>query len=306
MKYLKKKLNQKIIQFIVKIKIIMPEGPELRLTADFINTHTRKTEVFGIEKSKISKNPIIEINEKHWIRAEARGKELSLFLYNSDNSFHIRMTMGMSGHFVLNETWNDYPKHAHLAFRLSNGKALLYIDPRRFGKWKLLSKWHLAWSKNRGPSVFDQIEFEHHFMDHLNEPKVQNAYLLDIIMSQRLFNGVGNYLRAEIFERLVINPFRQVKDLSSTEIIRLLKMCTAVAEESYELGGGQLKDWKNPNGQDPTKFREWIKVYGKQASCKDKSGRKFWFMSCWKYTEQYDNYWLSRNKSILSNAGIEQ
>lgn len=272
----------------------MPEAPELRLTADFINKTIKSTEVFGIDKSLVSKNPYIEHNaERLWLRASSNGKELLLFLYNSNKAFNIRMTMGMSGHFIQWPTWYDYPKHAHLQFRLANGKALLYIDPRRFGKWKILSS-KTKWSANRGPSVFDQIEFEHHFMDRLNEEKVQNAYLLDIIMSQRLFNGVGNYLRAEIFDRANINPFQQIKDLSSLELIKLLKNCTLVAEESYALGGGQLKDWKNPNGQDPEEFRKWLKVYGKQSSCKDKSGRKFWYDSKWKHTQEYRKYWASR------------
>jgi hypothetical protein len=43
------------------------------------------------------------------------------------------------------------------------------------------------------------------------------------------------------------------------------------------LGGGQLKDWKSPTGENPNNFKDWMKCYGKLSSKIDGTGRKFWF-----------------------------
>jgi hypothetical protein len=48
------------------------------------------------------------------------------------------------------------------------------------------------------------------------------------------------------------------------------------------LGGGQLKDWKNPDGEDPASFKEWMKCYGIMEKTVDGTGRAFWFDPKWK------------------------
>jgi endonuclease VIII-like 1 len=100
-------------------------------------------------------------------------------------------------------------------------------------------------------------------------------------MNQTYFNGIGNYLRAEILHRLDINPFQRGSELSQSEIHELIIMCHLCVRDAYVLGGGQLKDWHNPNGTDGSTFNEWMKCYGILSSVVDKTGRRFWFDSKW-------------------------
>jgi endonuclease VIII-like 1 len=101
-------------------------------------------------------------------------------------------------------------------------------------------------------------------------------------MDQRYFNGIGNYLRAEILGRLSnVNPFD-----SAIKVIRkcpqILELCKDVPEEAYALGGGELKDWVNPNNVIPEeKFRDWLQYYGKKESVIDSAKRRFWLDKKW-------------------------
>ena len=60
--------------------------------------------------------------------------------------------------------------------------------------------------------------------------------------------------------------------------------------ESYNLGGGVIKDWKNPNSSDfkhdADVFDNWLVCYQKPGmkKIKDKQGRSFWFEN--KYNNQ--------------------
>ena len=267
----------------------MPELAELRLTADYINTSSQNNES-PIKYRNIEKNPVhkgIEIQSPDnlfTISAESRGKELIVYLHDVEKTTPIRMTMGMSGHFKVTDT-GDEPKHAHLKFHRTDGTTLSFVDVRRFGKWKIGE----TWSPNRGPDPTTQSEdFKDNIYNNLDKKVFEQPIHL-ILMNQKYFNGIGNYLRAEILYRLPqVDPF-----VSAREIIikhpEILDLCIDIPRQAYALGGGQLKDWENPFKNDKEKFQEFIKCYGKSESawCKDKNGRRFWFNTKW-----YDNYLL--------------
>ena len=69
----------------------------------------------------------------------------------------------------------------------------------RFGRWELTDEW----SKNRGPDpMFEYKEFRSNILDSL-EDKIFDKPLCEVMHNQKYFNGIGNYLRAEIIFRSV-------------------------------------------------------------------------------------------------------
>ncbi|NDF17734.1 MAG: hypothetical protein EB079_07205 [Verrucomicrobia bacterium] len=56
--------------------------------------------------------------------------------------------------------------------------------------------------------------------------------------------------------------------------------------KAYFLNGGQLSDWTNPFDTDYHEFQKWV-YYQKGISCKDKSGRTFWFNPKWQHSCPY-------------------
>ena len=74
-----------------------------------------------------------------------------------------------------------------------------FVDFRRFGKWEV----DADWSKDRGPCpMFDYDNFRQNIIDNLDEPAFKNKPICEVMLNQKYFNGIGNYLRAEILYRL--------------------------------------------------------------------------------------------------------
>jgi formamidopyrimidine-DNA glycosylase len=255
----------------------MPELAELRLTADYINGVTSGVTFDDVQKSPEHKGVEVDLHSDQFrISAESRGKELMIHIdHLSEPGEKLLMTMGMSGHFQWADVGMPLPKHTHLAFTSDRG-VLCFVDVRRFGKWKLAGNW----SANRGP---DPVAEHCQFIEVVKQAAAGRKGDKPIhlaLMDQSLFNGIGNYLRSELIYRLDdLSPFATLRETIKKP--QFFQLCHDIPLIAYKLGGGQLKDWKSPTGEDPQSFRDFIKCYGKMASFKDKSGRTFWMDSKW-------------------------
>lgn len=150
----------------------MPEGPELHLASRFINQVCKQRAFDRIQKSDISKNPVVDSNfGKFTISATSRGKELKLTLTecidinpefedekkNSPRYIDIVFTFGLAGKFDF-QSASELEKHAHLNFfTCDNGPKMVlsYIDYMRFGKWTPNADFSF---KERGPCVLFEYE----------------------------------------------------------------------------------------------------------------------------------------------------
>ena len=71
----------------------------------------------------------------------------------------------------------------------------------RFGRWELTD----LWSKDRAPDpMFEYEEFRSNILANLGD-RIFDKPLCEVMHNQKCFNGIGNYLRAEIIFRLVHN-----------------------------------------------------------------------------------------------------
>lgn len=259
----------------------MPELAELRLTSEFVNEQSTDRIFHSIRKNPIHKGIDVELPfDAFTINASSRGKQLMLTLreLNGDASIKLLMSMGMSGHFG----WVDngvLSKHSHLKFCSDDG-SLDFIDVRRFGKWKIADDWSI----DRGPDPTIEFQaFIRNIKDNLHKPEFNKPIHL-VLMNQKYFNGIGNYLRAEILYRVNVNPFISARTALETcpEIYRL---CQWAPTQAYKLGGGQLKDWENPfgKGSEMNSWSEFMICYNRPWASKivDKNNRTFWFDSKW-------------------------
>ena len=272
----------------------MPEGAEIKIMADFINSVVGEEGFFEkVEKSPVSKvktelQPFPE-DAVFTMNAKSRGKEMMLHLEMVGGDIdgavtkNLLCTMGMSGSWIyirgnapqLEQAF----KHGHLRFRSTRGNWLVLYDPRRFAKWK----WVDGWSKGRGSCPLTEFNaFQEALLSTWYREKYYNRPLSEVLMNQFLFNGVGNYLRAEILYRLDVDPFQPANQITLDQLHDLIRITHLCVRDAYVLGGGQLKDWHNPNGTDASSFKEWMKCYGKLESVVDGSGRRFWYDSKWK------------------------
>ncbi|XP_071070402.1 endonuclease 8-like 1 isoform X2 [Dasypus novemcinctus] len=281
----------------------MPEGPELHLASQFVNEACRNL-VFGgcVEKSAVSRNPEVPFESSAYrISASARGKELRLTLsplpgaQPPQEPLALIFRFGMSGSFQVAPS-DALPPHAHLRFHTAPPGpqlTLCFVDIRRFGRWDLGGEWH----PGRGPCVLLEYEkFRENVLRNLAD-KIFDRPICEALLDQRFFNGIGNYLRAEILYRLRIPPFEKARtvlealqqhrpspELTLSQKVRaklqnpdLLELCHSVPKEVVQLGG---KGYGPESGEeDFAAFRAWLRCYGVpgMSSLRDRQGRTIWF-----------------------------
>jgi len=272
----------------------MPELAELKLTADYINKSCNGRVFDAVKKNPVHKGNSIEITFKRFnIQALSRGKELVVYIYdyNSNKVMPIRWTMGMSGHFRLSKTGEEN-KHAHIMFTSTDGYTLSFVDVRRFGKWKP----GYQWSNNRGPDpTFEMTEFKQNIFDNLHKKEFDKP-ISEVLMNQKYFNGIGNYLRAEILFRMEdLFPFTSARTVIETRGDELFMLCSAIPNLAYIMGGGEIKDWKNPfkNETDYIKTgSNWFQCYGNETMSHivDKTNRRFWYDPKWNIIDMEDEW----------------
>ena len=232
----------------------------------------------GVKKNPIHKCEDLNIPfETFKIKAVSKGKEMVLYFLDkhSDQYIPVRITMGMSGHFKLTNSGQE-PKHSHLKFYRSDGTTMSFVDVRRFGKWKQ----GVAWSDNRGPDPTTEYKaFWDKVMTNLTKLKKP---LYEMLMDQKYFNGIGNYLRAEIIYRAGdVDPFLPA-GMQFARYPKLLDLCRDIPLLAYAKGGGSIKDWDNPFGDEAIQER-FMLCYGnaEMSKRKDRNGRTFWYDSKW-------------------------
>jgi endonuclease VIII-like 1 len=256
----------------------MPELAEVKLMTEFFNECSSSKEFRAIHKSpesKVSTDLNLTPRDESGFLATAysRGKETIIVLKGlvSEEERILNVTYGMSGHWRMVSHASMVPKHSHLMFEAFNGNIICLVDVRRFAKWK----WVDGWSENRGPDP--AFEFDD-FVSNLRKNSYRKVFdkpICEILMDQKYFNGIGNYLRAEILDRANISPWTPARE--AIESGRLLALCRIVPIEAYKIGGGSIKDWKNPYGEQQITMGQWLQCYGKKESTIDKTGRRIWF-----------------------------
>jgi len=203
------------------------------------------------------------------------------------NQTHILFRFGMSGCYKFTEV-DDLPKHAHLRFFTVGEKpvkVLSFVDYRRFGRWEIEGDW----GKDRGPDpMFDYDNFRKNVLDNLGAAAF-NKPICETLLDQRYFNGIGNYLRAEILFRLKIKPFTKsrdvleplkTKDEDDKDRVKnpdILDLCNIVPTEVLSLDKGKNYD---PDAEQSDKsFSSWLQCYYVEGmnNLQDGNGRTMWF-----------------------------
>ncbi|XP_036391548.1 endonuclease 8-like 1 [Megalops cyprinoides] len=287
----------------------MPEGPELHLASLFVNRVCEGVVFTGaVEKSEVSKCPEVPFAcNTYRISATSRGKEVRLTLtpFKGEEGkgrakagvpqpMDVVFRFGMSGYFRFT-TIKELPKHAHLRFYTNEKpcQVLSYVDPRRFGSWVPNG----TWQTDRGPCVMSEYQiFRDNVLSHLSD-RAFDKPICEALLNQKYFNGIGNYLRAEILYRSNIPPFVMARtvlevlqpseqsDLDKkptkervkvkSESPDLLSLCHTVPLEVVKLGGKGY----DPEKADYSVLVAWMKCYNVEGmkSVRDHNGRTMWF-----------------------------
>ncbi len=245
----------------------MPELPEvetIRRDLDRRLTGLRALELTRSARKMLRTLPAAELRRavegRRFTAAERHGKLLRLGL-EGDSTLEIHL--GMSGRLLL-EAWEArIEPHTHVEMKLEGGLALRFRDPRRFGRWALVSG-----GVRRG-----QV-FGHAGLDPL-DPGFTAAALVEILrdsrgeikrvlLDQAKIAGLGNIYVCEALYRAGIDPMRAASSLTGPEAARLHQEIMDVLNMALTYRGTTLLDYRDASGE-LGGFQVKLQVYDREG-----------------------------------------
>jgi formamidopyrimidine-DNA glycosylase len=164
--------------------------------------------------------------------------------------------LGMTGRLQVCEPQAEVEKHTHAILRLSSGRELRFIDPRRFGRLSVAGTGDF----NAGgiePLEADLDQFIALF-------RGRKTPIKSALLNQKLLRGVGNIYADESLFRAGIRPRRRTTSISRERQGKLFVAVKEVLQEAIALGGSSISDYVDANGEEGF-FQLQHRVYGREG-----------------------------------------
>lgn len=232
----------------------MPEGPEVRVIAEGLDFRLRGKNITGLHvmSGRYSKSSPPLFDEFRGLLpvgctgVYSKGK---FIWFELEGDAFIWNTLGMTGSWFENPPERDHRATTYQRIRLEyDGGTVYFVDRRNFGTLKF-SFLRDSLDKKLGSLGMDMLSEDidlDRFKEMLAKKRLQEKTMAEVMMDQRIFAGVGNYLKAEILWRCCISPHRRVKDLSDDDIYELCTLTSTTMNQAYEARRGAV----NAHGQD--------------------------------------------------------
>ena len=266
----------------------MPELPEVEVVKRSLVNKIQNSIVKAVKindgrlRYRVDKNKIKKIIGLRIKKISRRSKFL-LFFFN--NKTVMLVHLGMTGKFFfINQKNTKYKtsfyydineakdkKHDRVIFDLSKNRKLIYNDVRKFGFIKFDQKKNVDQNlhlKNLGPEPLEKNFNFSYFKQYIIN---KNRTIKDILMDQKFISGLGNIYVNETLFYSGIKPTKKVKNLSESEIRKIIKFTKKILSKAITLGGSSIKNFSSDNGKKGS-FQQYFSVYGKKGDkCSKKS-----------------------------------
>lgn len=175
-------------------------------------------------------------------------------------------------HLGMTGTWRvavpgDDRDHDHCVVHLSDGRRLIFRDPRRFGLLDLIEPGREAEHprlRELGPEPLG-ADFTAEYL--IATTRGRRAPLKTLIMDQRIVVGVGNIYAAEALFRAGLRPTLPAGRLTRPAAERLVSAIRVVLAAAIAAGGSTISDFRQAGG-DGGYFQHDFRVYGRGgAAC---------------------------------------
>jgi formamidopyrimidine-DNA glycosylase len=164
--------------------------------------------------------------------------------------------LGMTGSLRVCEPQTEVAKHTHAILRLSSGRELRFVDPRRFGRLSVAS----AADFDAGgiePLEIDLDRFTNLF-------RGRKTPIKSALLNQKLLRGVGNIYADESLFRSGIRPRRRASTITREKLAKLFVAVKEVLKEAIALGGSSISDYVDADGEEGF-FQLQHRVYAREA-----------------------------------------
>jgi formamidopyrimidine-DNA glycosylase len=162
--------------------------------------------------------------------------------------------LGMTGSMLVCKPEAEIAKHTHAVVKLSSGRELRFVDPRRFGRLSVAREFEAGGSEPLDITLDRFIT-----LFHGRKTPIKSA-----LLNQKLLRGVGNIYADESLFRAGIRPRRRAASLTRENLRRLHKSVQEVLKEAIALGGSSVSDYVDSDGQEGS-FQLEHRVYGREG-----------------------------------------
>jgi formamidopyrimidine-DNA glycosylase len=171
-------------------------------------------------------------------RVERRGKHLLLTLSTAGGAVGLLSHLGMTGKWVRRDAGEEVPRHSRVRLELTGGGVLHYLDPRLFGRLRLVPG-----------ARFEEVEEVSELGPDPLHDGIDPARLAEALgrtrrpvkvalLDQSLLAGVGNIHASEALFMARIDPRRRADRLSRAEVRRLARSILASFRRTLDLEDG--------------------------------------------------------------------
>lgn len=164
--------------------------------------------------------------------------------------------LGMTGSLRVCEPQTEVVKHTHAILKLSSGRELRFVDPRRFGRLSVAQNADFD-AGGIEPLEVDLDRFTALF--HGRKTPIKSA-----LLNQSLLRGVGNIYADESLFRAGIRPRRRASTITRDQLGKLYVAVKEVLKEAIALGGSSISDYVGADGEEGF-FQLQHRVYGREG-----------------------------------------
>ncbi|HXY15764.1 MAG TPA: bifunctional DNA-formamidopyrimidine glycosylase/DNA-(apurinic or apyrimidinic site) lyase [Terriglobales bacterium] len=221
--------------------------------SEIVNT-LESARIAGVRR--VGKHIVFDLERSRPARAmlPSRGTRKAKPSGNSSNVSQWVVHLGMTGRILICEPDEPMEKHTHAIAKLTSGRELRFVDPRRFGR---LSVAHGFEAPGSEPLKVELERFVELF--HGRKTPIKSA-----LLNQKLLSGVGNIYADEALFRAGIRPRRRAASLSREQLRRLYLAVQEVLNEAINLGGSSVSDYVDADGNEGF-FQLQHRVYGRES-----------------------------------------
>lgn len=235
----------------------MPELPEVESYARALKKEyagkTISRVVFHRDniRNTLDKKALRDIFEKQKLTDVYRdGKRLVM----KTNGGEVLISLGMSGSFIPASATPQ--KHEHVTLHFTDGSALGYLDPRRFGSWEVRGG---ALPHRADP--MSSVSLKKLFSDERFMKSTRS--IKDLLLDQHEIGGIGNIYALEALHLARVSPLRKVMSLTKKEFALLASIIPKVLTQAIDAGGSTVSTYRRLHG-DAGDFQELHRVYDRE------------------------------------------
>lgn len=162
--------------------------------------------------------------------------------------------LGMTGSLRICDPDTEIAKHTHAILKMSSGRELRFVDPRRFGRLSVSAAFDATGVE---PLEVDLDRFIRLFYGRKTPMK-------SALLNQKLLRGVGNIYADEALFRAGIRPRRRAAAVKRDQLEKLYVGLQQVLTEAIALGGSSISDYVDAEGEEGF-FQLQHRVYGREG-----------------------------------------